>query len=110
AQLEELRRRTYRRKLFVEQGERVAQRYPNSGEEISWRVNYLNNKWDQLESSFTNAKGRCAEVEVELDLAHEEGILKRWLSDMEEQIQPITCRLPRGCSLLTLQDKYKDNQ
>lgn len=44
------------------------------------------------------------------DLAHEEGILKRWLSDMEDQIQPLTCRLPRGCSLLTLQDRYKDNQ
>ncbi|XP_068217202.1 klarsicht protein [Palaemon carinicauda] len=110
AQQEELRRRTYRRKLFVEQGERVAQRYPSSAEEISWRVNYLNNKWDQLQSSFTPAKGRNQEVEVELDLAHEEAILKRWLSDMEEQIQPITCRLRRGCSLLTLQDHYKDNQ
>ncbi|KAK8744577.1 hypothetical protein OTU49_000880 [Cherax quadricarinatus] len=110
AQQEELRRRTYRRKLFVEQGERVAQRYPGSAEEISWRVNYLNNKWDQLESSFTPAKGRNQEVEVELDLAHEEGILRRWLSDMEDQIQPLTCRLPHGCSLLTLQDRYKDNQ
>ncbi|XP_071530629.1 uncharacterized protein klar isoform X1 [Panulirus ornatus] len=109
-QQEELRRRTYRRKLFVEQGERVAQRYPGSAEEISWRVNYLNNKWDQLESTFTPAKGRNQEVEVELDLAHEEGILRRWLSDMEDQIQPLTCRLPRGCSLLTLQDRYKDNQ
>ncbi|MPC23633.1 hypothetical protein E2C01_016693 [Portunus trituberculatus] len=110
AQQEELRRRTYRRKLFVEQGERVAQRYPGSSEEISWRVNYLNNKWDQLESNLTPAKGRNQEVEVELDLAHEEGILRRWLSDMEDQIQPLTCRLPRGSSLLTLQDRYKDNQ
>lgn len=66
AQQEELRRRTYRRKLFVEQGERVAQRYPGSSEEISWRVNYLNNKWDQLESNLTPAKGRNQEVEVEL--------------------------------------------
>lgn len=110
AQQDELRRRSYRRKLFVEQGERVAQRYQGSAEEISWRVNYLNNKWDQLQISFTPAKGRNQEVEVELDLAHEEAILKRWLSDMEEQIQPLTCRLPRGCSLLTLQDRYKDNQ
>ncbi|XP_050693034.1 uncharacterized protein LOC126983896 isoform X2 [Eriocheir sinensis] len=110
AQQEELRRRTYRRKLFVEQGERVAQRYPGSSEEISWRVNYLNNKWDQLESNLTPAKGRNQEVEVELDLAHEEGILRRWLGDMEDQIQPLTCRLPRGSSLLTLQDRYKDNQ
>ncbi|XP_076062425.1 uncharacterized protein LOC143037757 [Oratosquilla oratoria] len=109
-QLEELRRRAYRRKLFSEQGERVAQRYPQSAEEISWRVNYLNNKWDQLEQSFTPLKGKSQEVEVELDLAHEEGILKRWLGDMEEQIQPLTCRLPHGCSLLTLQDRYKDNQ
>ena len=65
-QQDELRRRTYRRKLFVEQGERVAQRYPGSSEEISWRVNYLNNKWDQLESNLTPAKGRNQEVEVEL--------------------------------------------
>lgn len=66
AQQEELRRRTFRRTLFVEQGERVAQRYPGSADEISWRVNYLNNKWDQLESTFTPAKGRNQEVEVEL--------------------------------------------
>lgn len=69
AQQEELRRRTYRRKLFVEQGERVAQRYPGSSEEICWRVNYLNNKWDQLESTFTPAKGRNQEVEVELGMS-----------------------------------------
>ena len=66
-QQEELRKRTYRRKLFVEQGEKVAQRYPSSAEEISWRVNYLNNKWDQLESTFTPVKG-SQEVEVELGM------------------------------------------
>lgn len=65
-QQEELNRRAFRRKLFVEQGERVALNYPLEEEEIKWRVNYLNNKWEQLLSTLTPVKGRAEHVEVEL--------------------------------------------
>lgn len=44
------------------------------------------------------------------DLAHEEELLGKWLDTMDGQIQPITCRLPRGCSLHALQERFKDNQ
>ena len=46
------------------QGQRVAARYPQQAEEITWRVEYLANKWEQLEAAVTPTGARTVEVEI----------------------------------------------
>ena len=44
-----MRRKAYRRRLFNEQAEKLIARAPSLKEEVSWRVDHLNAKWDLVE-------------------------------------------------------------
>lgn len=47
--MEELRRKAYRRKLFNEQAAKLVSRTPALKDEVAWRVDHLNAKWDLVE-------------------------------------------------------------
>ena len=47
--MEELRRRAYRRKLFNEQAGKLVSRAPALKDEVAWRVDHLNAKWELVE-------------------------------------------------------------
>lgn len=47
--MEELRRKAYRRKLFNEQAEKLVACTPALKDEVAWRVNHLNAKWELVE-------------------------------------------------------------
>lgn len=47
--MEELRRKAYRRKLFNEQAEKLVSRAPALKDEVAWRVDHLNAKWELVE-------------------------------------------------------------
>lgn len=47
--MEELRRKAYRRKLFNEQAEKLISRAPALKDEVAWRVDHLNSKWELVE-------------------------------------------------------------
>lgn len=47
--MEELRRKAYRRKLFNEQAEKLISRAPALKDEVAWRVDHLNAKWELVE-------------------------------------------------------------
>lgn len=49
AHMEELRRRAYRRKLFNEQASKLVSRAPALKDEVAWRVDHLNAKWELVE-------------------------------------------------------------
>lgn len=47
--MEELRRRAYRRKLFNDQAGKLVSRAPALKDEVAWRVDHLNAKWELVE-------------------------------------------------------------
>lgn len=47
--MEELQRKAYRRKLFNEQAEKLISRAPALKDEVAWRVDHLNAKWELVE-------------------------------------------------------------
>lgn len=47
--MEELRRKAYRRRLFNEQAGKLIAREPALRDEITWRVDHLNAKWELVE-------------------------------------------------------------
>lgn len=47
--MEELRRRAYRRKLFNEQAAKLVSHAPALKDEVAWRVDHLNAKWELVE-------------------------------------------------------------
>lgn len=47
--MEELRRRAYRRKLFNEQAGKLVSHAPALKDEVAWRVDHLNAKWELVE-------------------------------------------------------------
>lgn len=49
AHTEELRRKAYRRRLFNEQAGKLVARAPTLRDEVAWRVDHLNTKWELVE-------------------------------------------------------------
>lgn len=47
--MEELRRKAYRRRLFNEQATKLVARAPSLKDEVAWRVDHLNAKWELVE-------------------------------------------------------------
>lgn len=58
--MEEMTRISSRRKLFNEQAGRLCHEVPALQDEITWRVNHLNTKWEQVENALSsNGCSRC---------------------------------------------------
>ena len=47
--MEELRRKAYRRRLFNEQAGKLIARAPTLKDEVAWRIDHLNAKWELVE-------------------------------------------------------------
>lgn len=47
--MEELQRKAYRRRLFNEQAAKLVARSPSLKDEVAWRVDHLNAKWELVE-------------------------------------------------------------
>ncbi|OXU23632.1 hypothetical protein TSAR_002830 [Trichomalopsis sarcophagae] len=95
AHTEELRRKAYRRRLFNEQAEKLIARAPSLKEEVSWRVDHLNAKWDLVEQIMAPVQ-RADELDnqdVSADFEHEVKCLRKWLREMEDRLQPLNFRV-----------------
>lgn len=54
--MEELRRKAYRRRLFNEQAAKLVARTPSLRDEVAWRVDHLNAKWELVEQIMAPAQ------------------------------------------------------
>lgn len=51
-----MHRKTYKRKVFNNQGGRLAARFPELREDVKWRMTHLNRMWERLEQTVTPRK------------------------------------------------------
>ena len=54
--MEEMQRKSYKRKLFHNQSGRVVARIPESKAKVAWRVQVINSKWEKLERTVAPRK------------------------------------------------------
>ncbi|XP_058797198.1 klarsicht protein [Phymastichus coffea] len=95
AHTEELRRKAYRKRLFNEQAEKLIARAPSLKEEVSWRVDHLNAKWDLVEQIMAPVQrpDELDNQDVSADFEHEVKCLRKWLREMETRLQPLNFRV-----------------
>ena len=48
-----MHRKSYKRKIFNNQGGRLVAQLPKLKDEVAWRMMYLNLKWERLEQTVT---------------------------------------------------------
>ncbi|CAB0034639.1 unnamed protein product, partial [Trichogramma brassicae] len=91
AHTEELRRKAYRRRLFNEQAEKLIARAPSLKEEVYWRVDHLNAKWNLVEQIMAPVQrsDELDQQDVTADFEHEVKCLRKWLREMEDRLQPL---------------------
>ncbi|XP_076388937.1 uncharacterized protein LOC100880783 isoform X2 [Megachile rotundata] len=91
AHMEELRRRAYRRKLFNEQAGKLVSRAPALKDEVAWRVDHLNAKWELVEQIMAPVERPISnQQDMSADFEHEVKCLRKWLREMESRLQPLS--------------------
>ncbi|XP_076222312.1 klarsicht protein isoform X2 [Nomia melanderi] len=91
AHMEELRRRAYRRKLFNEQAGKLVSRAPALKDEVAWRVDHLNAKWELVEQIMAPVERPISnQQDISADFEHEVKCLRKWLREMESRLQPLS--------------------
>ncbi|XP_051157473.1 klarsicht protein isoform X2 [Leptopilina boulardi] len=91
AHMEELRRKAYRRRLFNEQAGKLIAREPALRDEITWRVDHLNAKWELVEQIMApTVRPVTDHQDVSADFDHEVKCLRKWLREMETRMQPLS--------------------
>ncbi|CAL7951605.1 unnamed protein product [Xylocopa violacea] len=91
AHMEELRRRAYRRKLFNEQAGKLVSRAPALKDEVAWRVDHLNAKWELVEQIMAPVERPVSnQQDISADFEHEVKCLRKWLREMESRLQPLS--------------------
>ncbi|EZA57073.1 uncharacterized protein LOC105277721 [Ooceraea biroi] len=91
AHMEELRRKAYRRKLFNEQAEKLISRAPALKDEVAWRVDHLNAKWELVEQIMAPVdRPESSQQDISADFEHEVKCLRKWLREMESRLQPLS--------------------
>ncbi|XP_066591099.1 klarsicht protein isoform X2 [Prorops nasuta] len=94
AHMEELKRKAYRRKLFNEQAGKLVSRVPALKDEVAWRVDHLNAKWELVEQIMAPVERPVSsEQGVTADFEHEVKCLRKWLREMESRLQPLSFHL-----------------
>ncbi|XP_043268774.1 uncharacterized protein klar isoform X2 [Venturia canescens] len=94
AHMEELRRKAYRRRLFNEQAGKLVSRAPSLKDEVAWRVDHLNAKWELVEQIMAPvAQPTSDQQDVSADFEHEVKCLRKWLREMESRLQPLSFRV-----------------
>ncbi|XP_017795060.1 PREDICTED: uncharacterized protein LOC108576557 [Habropoda laboriosa] len=91
AHMEELRRRAYRRKLFNEQAGKLVSRAPAFKDEVAWRVDHLNAKWELVEQIMAPVERPISnQQDISADFEHEVKCLRKWIREMESRLQPLS--------------------
>ncbi|XP_011166207.2 uncharacterized protein LOC105200379 [Solenopsis invicta] len=92
AHMEELRRKAYRRKLFNEQAEKLISRAPALKDEVAWRVDHLNAKWELVEQIMApiDRSVSSQQADISADFEREVKCLRKWLREMESRLQPLS--------------------
>ncbi|XP_043249551.1 uncharacterized protein LOC122395770 isoform X2 [Colletes gigas] len=91
AHMEELRRRAYRRKLFNEQAAKLVSSAPTLKDEVAWRVDHLNAKWELVEQIMAPVERPVSDQQdISADFDHEVKCLRKWLREMESHLQPLS--------------------
>ncbi|XP_029155891.1 uncharacterized protein LOC114928735 isoform X2 [Nylanderia fulva] len=90
AHMEELQRKAYRRKLFNEQAEKLVSRAPALKDEVAWRVDHLNAKWELVEQIMAPIdRPVSSQQDISADFEREVKCLRKWLRGMESRLQPL---------------------
>ncbi|XP_018363219.1 PREDICTED: uncharacterized protein LOC108761288 [Trachymyrmex cornetzi] len=104
AHMEELRRKAYRRKLFNEQAEKLISRAPALKDEVAWRVDHLNAKWELVEQIMAPIdQPVSSQQDISADFEREVKCLRKWLREMESRLQPLSFHI--NWTLPELEDK-----
>ncbi|XP_063993253.1 klarsicht protein isoform X1 [Diachasmimorpha longicaudata] len=90
--MEELQRKAYRRRLFNDQAAKLVARSPSLKDEVAWRVDHLNAKWELVEQIMAPAQP-ASDQDVSADFEHEVKCLRKWLREMESRLQPLSFRI-----------------
>ncbi|KAK7866034.1 hypothetical protein R5R35_008546 [Gryllus longicercus] len=91
--VEGMQRNVYKRKLFTEQAKRLLLEHSELQDEVTWRVNYLNSKWDMLEQSISPSKVDPSQKSFCADVEHEADCLKEWIREMERRLKPLNMHI-----------------
>ncbi|XP_014671803.1 PREDICTED: uncharacterized protein LOC106812432 isoform X2 [Priapulus caudatus] len=106
----EMQQRSHLRARFNENAEKLSRRYPNMKDEVNWRVNLLNHKWDTLECVITPKKGsKKNDDKLFADLEDDIWNVRQWLGEVDEKMK----NGPPDDSTWTLQqleDKLKEQK
>ncbi|KAH0555365.1 hypothetical protein KQX54_018020 [Cotesia glomerata] len=107
AHMEELRRKAYRRRLFNEQAAKLVARTPSLRDEVAWRVDHLNAKWELVEQIMAPAQPTSDQQDVSADFEHEVKCLRKWLREMESRLQPLSFQV--NWTFLKLEEKATEH-
>ncbi|XP_014248959.1 uncharacterized protein LOC106666348 isoform X2 [Cimex lectularius] len=84
--LEEMKRKTYKRKLFNNQGGRLVARDPSLKDVVAWSMQILNRKWERLVAAVTPRKRSSAECkDICPDVEQELRVLRKWIKETENK-------------------------
>nr|CAD7431740.1 unnamed protein product [Timema monikensis] len=107
--MEEIQRRSYRRKLFNDQAGQLMQRYPDVRDEVMWRVSHLNSKWEMLQQAMSPGKSKPDQRDVCTDVEHELRCLRKWIREMEARLQPLDFHVGSNWSPQELEEKAREH-
>ncbi|CAG2067638.1 unnamed protein product, partial [Timema podura] len=107
--MEEIQRRSYRRKLFNDQAGQLMQRYPDMRDEVMWRVSHLNSKWEMLQQAMSPGKSKPDQRDVCTDVEHELRCLRKWIREMEARLQPLDFHVGSNWSPQELEEKAREH-
>ncbi|XP_075226377.1 klarsicht isoform X2 [Lycorma delicatula] len=107
--MEEMLRKSYKRKVFNNQGGRIVARFPELKEEVARRVVYLNMKWERLEQTVTPRKRMHSDrLDVCIDVEHELRCFRRWVKQTDRRLASIDFQTKWTPFLLT--EKAKEHE
>ncbi|XP_022250543.1 uncharacterized protein LOC106466756 [Limulus polyphemus] len=105
---EELQKKGLRLKLFNDQAQQLGKRYPNMKDEVSRRVNLLNNKWEAVEQAVNPHKPQQSQDGIFQEVAHQMRCLRRWLREAEDKLHSPAVSL--RWKLQDVENKYREQQ
>ncbi|XKL67821.1 hypothetical protein PGB90_003312 [Kerria lacca] len=109
-QIEEMKRKNYQRKSFVNQSTRLVTHYPEHKDEILDYVSQLNTKWDQVAHTMApkrSISGDCS-FNMRKDVLCELRCLSKWIQAMEKKIEPLNFH--KKWSINELKQKAKEHE
>ncbi|XP_034949178.1 uncharacterized protein klar [Chelonus insularis] len=107
AHMEDLKRKAYRRRLFNDQAAKLVARTPSLKDEVAWRVDHLNAKWELVEQIMAPTQPASNQQDVSADFEHEVKCLRKWLREMESRLQPLSFRV--NWTIPELEEKAKEH-